>query len=154
MSTFPISDDTRSQDIDPDLVSTHAGKWIRGWTGASQWLNFGLVYDGQYLPTTGSFPHLTAYIRSIEASHGQIIMAGLSWLESGYTIPPHTDESISHKEDNVHHLGLIVPDLCGLITDGVHQWERVGKSIWFNDSETHSAYNKSTRDRVVLYVKV
>jgi len=154
MDNFPVSTDSRSQDVDPALLGTHVGKWIRGWTGSPKWLNFGLVYDEMYLPTTLTFPHLTSYIQTVENECGPISMAGLSWMLPGCSIPPHTDECVVNKEDNVHHLGILVPHSCGLIVDKKHYSEAVGKSIWFNDGKTHSAYNNSTGDRVILYVKL
>ena len=54
-----------------------------------------------------------------------------------------------------YHLGLIIPqpdDLCGIKVDGtVYHWQ-VGKSLIFDDTHTHEAWNNSDEKRVVLFI--
>lgn len=48
------------------------------------------------------------------------------------------------------HLGLIVPDGCGIrVGDETRQWEE-GKTLAFDDSFEHEAYNRGKSDRIVL----
>ena len=48
------------------------------------------------------------------------------------------------------HLGLIIPDDCGIRVGGeTRKWE-VGKILLFDDSFEHEAWNRDTTDRVVL----
>ncbi len=48
------------------------------------------------------------------------------------------------------HFGLIVPQNCGIWVEGEIQEQRAGEIIVFDDSKEHSAYNKSSEERVVL----
>lgn len=54
-----------------------------------------------------------------------------------------------------YHLGIDIPsptDKCGIkILDKIYNWEN-GKSIIFDDTYIHEAWNYSERERVVLYV--
>ena len=53
-----------------------------------------------------------------------------------------------------YHLGLMVPEpeRCGIIVDGVEaRWEE-GKSLVFDDSFQHEAWNDGERMRVILFV--
>lgn len=56
-----------------------------------------------------------------------------------------------------YHLGLIVPrqrDLCGIRIDGeTHHWQE-GKSLLFDDTRRHEAWNSTDEDRIVLLLDV
>jgi aspartyl/asparaginyl beta-hydroxylase (cupin superfamily) len=59
-----------------------------------------------------------------------------------------------HKGVLRYHLGLIVPepDRCRIrVKDETRHWEE-GKSLIFDDSHPHEAWNDSDRHRVVLFV--
>lgn len=48
------------------------------------------------------------------------------------------------------HLGLVVPEDCALrVGDETRQW-REGKTLVFDDTVTHKAWNYGSSDRVVL----
>jgi beta-hydroxylase len=54
-----------------------------------------------------------------------------------------------------YHLGVQIPndfDCCGIrIRNKIYHWEN-GKSLIFDDTYIHDAWNESSEDRVVLYV--
>ena len=53
-----------------------------------------------------------------------------------------------------YHLGLEIPENCSITVGGRElQWEE-GKVLIFDDTQEHSAYNRSDRDRVVLLFDV
>jgi beta-hydroxylase len=56
-----------------------------------------------------------------------------------------------------YHLGLVVPGPVGAcrirVADQVRCWEE-GKSLIFDDTNRHEAWNETAQDRVVLYVDV
>jgi tetratricopeptide (TPR) repeat protein len=70
-----------------------------------------------------------------------------SWLKAGARIPPHSG---SMNARLICHLPLIVPDGCGFrVGNEARQWE-VGKTLIFDDTIEHEAWNDSGEDRVVL----
>ena len=48
------------------------------------------------------------------------------------------------------HLGINVPDNCGIWVEGEKKILKNNQFITFDDSKFHSAYNKSNEDRIVL----
>tara|TARA_R110000787_G_scaffold4455_6_gene17043 strand:- start:422 stop:934 length:513 start_codon:yes stop_codon:yes gene_type:complete len=77
--------------------------------------------------------------------------ASFSILRGATEIHPHTGFT-----DKVLrcHLGLKVPHGCAIIVgDEPRRWQE-GKCLIFDDTVEHSAYNKSTEDRVVLLLDI
>jgi aspartyl/asparaginyl beta-hydroxylase (cupin superfamily) len=70
---------------------------------------------------------------------------------------PHTEilEHTGFTSDVLrYHLGLEIPENCSITVSGKQfQWEE-GKVFIFDDTEKHSAYNRSDRDRIVLLFDV
>ena len=68
-------------------------------------------------------------------------------MKPGVVSPPHTDDiNISLT----CQLGLNTPDYCGIKVGGVtRSWSR-GKTLFFDNSFEHEAWNKSQEERVVL----
>jgi hypothetical protein len=88
----------------------------------------------------------------IESNRTVLSLGGLAYfsrLEPGTHIAPHAGPT------NIRlrcHLGIDVPEGCGLRVGGVTRtWEQ-GRCIVFDDSFTHEAWNNGDRDRVVLVV--
>jgi beta-hydroxylase len=76
-----------------------------------------------------------------------IVSAGFSSLAPGTHIAPHTG-----YPDGVLrcHLGLIIPENCGIrVGSETRHWE-AGKCLVFDDTMEHEAWNRSDRTRVVL----
>ena len=64
---------------------------------------------------------------------------------------PHSHENPGH---HVFHMGMEIPDGdVGIRTSGgVFAWEKPGDFLLFDDNKTHSAWNRTSGDRVVFYV--
>lgn len=72
-----------------------------------------------------------------------------SILKPGKIIPPHDGP---YKGVLRYHLGLNIPENCAIEVKGeVKSWKE-GGSLIFDDTFTHSAWNKSDKDRSVLFV--
>ncbi len=68
-------------------------------------------------------------------------------MKPGVVLPPHTD----HINTSLTcHLGIIIPEDCGIsVGKETRGWIR-GKTLFFDDSFEHEAWNKSQKERVVL----
>lgn len=78
-------------------------------------------------------------------------VAMFSILQAGKELPAHRGPYSGVLR---YHLGLEVPDplLCGIrVGNDVQHWEE-GRSMIFDDSHDHAAWNRSDRDRIVLFV--
>ena len=118
-------------------------------TGERNWKTFMLyTYGVRIEKNLRRCPQTDHVIRSIPG----MTMAFFSILESHTALSPHRGP---YKGVLRYHLGLIVPqpeDLCGIRVNGeVHHW-RVGRSLIFDDTYTHDAWNNSDEKRVVLFI--
>lgn len=81
--------------------------------------------------------------------------AMFSILSAKQTIPPHRGP---FKGLMRIHLGLIVPNKpnqeCYIKVDGIKKSWKYGKTIMFDDTHIHAAYNETSEDRVVLFIDV
>ena len=91
-------------------------------------------------------------IAAIERHRTVRSLAGLAYfsrLAAGTRVAPH------YGPTNLRlrcHLGIDIPDRCGLTVGGeTGSWQQ-GKCIVFDDSFRHEAWNLSDRDRIVLIV--
>ena len=70
-------------------------------------------------------------------------------LKPGVVIPPHHDES---NIDITCQLGLIIPDNCAIrVGRETRTWVK-GKTLFFDHSFEHEAWNNSDRERVILLI--
>jgi ornithine lipid ester-linked acyl 2-hydroxylase len=113
-----------------------------------RWKIFPLhVYGHHFARNSERCPQLAAAIRRIP----HLRAAMLSILQAGKVLHPHEGP---YNGVLRYHLGVVVPepDQCGITVGGdTRHWEE-GASLIFDDSHTHHAWNKGTRDRVVLFV--
>lgn len=88
-------------------------------------------------------PETTRLVESIPG----LTTAGFSWMAAGTHIIPHhgyTDTVLRC------HLGLIVPPGCALrVGDQTRSWQE-GKTLIFDDTIMHEAWNRGDSTRVVL----
>ena len=76
-----------------------------------------------------------------------LVNAGFSSLDSGVYIGPHTGYT---RQVLRCHLGLIVPEQCGIrVGQEVRSWSP-GSCFVFDDTQEHEAWNQSKSKRVVL----
>jgi len=78
--------------------------------------------------------------------------AFFSILAPGKHLPPHRGP---YKGVLRYHLGLMIPEPasdCGIMVDGQTRHWTEGKSLVFDDTFQHEAWNKTQKDRVVLFM--
>ena len=114
--------------------------------GGGGWTAFGLFLHGRrHEANCALCPETARLAQSIPG----MTMAGFSSLAPGVRLRPHTGYSNRVLRC---HLGLIVPDSCGLrVGEETRQWEE-GKCLVFDDTYEHSAWNDSEKTRIVLLV--
>jgi len=118
--------------------------WPQKFLYESGWNVFGLYAFGHKLQENCSLcPETT---RAVERIPG-LVTAGFSWMEPGTHIKPHVGFA---KPVLRCHLGLVIPEGCALrVGDEVRSWQE-GKTMVFDDTTEHEAWNRSSSIRVVL----
>lgn len=136
----------------PYLVSTNdrpQGAY-HGLVDNPDWSSFYLWNEGGPVEEhVGRCPRTFEAIRQLPlpyvSTRAPVVM--FSWLKAGARIPPHNG-SINTRL--IGHLPLIVPAGCGFrVGNETRAWE-VGKTLIFDDTIEHEAWNDSDEDRVVL----
>jgi hypothetical protein len=112
---------------------------------ADSWLNIRLGNLGNYFPKAIElFPETCKLLQTFGR---RIFSAEFIIMEPDTTLPPHTDATNAYL---VCHLGLDVPDNCGLqVKDHLIDFHE-RDVIFFDQSFVHSAWNKGERTRVNL----
>jgi aspartyl/asparaginyl beta-hydroxylase (cupin superfamily) len=112
------------------------------------WRAFPLVALGQAIPPNAEVcPQTMQLLKSIPT----LVNAGFSLFGAGTHVHPHVGYTSSVLR---FHLGLKVPDRCGLkVANEVRRWEE-GKLLAFDDMVEHSAWNDSDEDRAILLFDV
>ncbi|MEH2366780.1 aspartyl/asparaginyl beta-hydroxylase domain-containing protein [Nostoc sp.] len=68
-------------------------------------------------------------------------------MKPGVVLPPHTDNI---NTSLTCHLAIAIPENCGINVGGKTQSWIKGRTLFFDDSFEHEAWNKSQEERVVL----
>lgn len=128
----------------PDL-SPEQGRIIEG----APWRTFVLhIYGHRDAANCARCPRTAAMVQSIPG----MTTAMFSIFEPGARLIPHRGPFRGVLR---YHLALKVPEdaaACGLLVDGhTLRWEE-GRSLVFDDTFEHSAWNDSAEPRVVLFV--
>jgi len=112
------------------------------------WEVFGLYAFGRRLDDNcARCPRAAAALAAIPG----LTTAGFSVLAPGAVIRPHRGYTSSVLRC---HLGLVVPENCGLrVGDDVREWTE-GRCLVFDDTLEHEAWNLGDRPRVVLLLDV
>ena len=119
----------------------------RGLTEDDQWKTFFFWgYGHQAVANCDLCPDTTRALSSIPG----LTTAFFSILGPGKTIPRHRGP---FKGVLRYHLGVDIPrGDCGIEVDGeARKWEN-GKSLVFDDTYQHSAWNRTNEQRIVLFV--
>jgi beta-hydroxylase len=139
----------------------HAWPETQIYTG--EWLTFGLYFKSkQILPNVDLCPKSVNALNIIPG----LVNAGFSILKSNSIIKPHT--GYTNKVFR-YHLGIDIPSCniteCGLsvikyldidagkFTVDYYNWNN-GRAFKFDDTLTHSAFNYTNKDRVILLLDV
>lgn len=98
---------------------------------------------------------LTPTLTEILETHGDVRTQGglvyFSRLAPGSAILPHRGPTNMRLRC---HLGIKIPDLCGISVDGEARTWTAGECLVFDDSFEHEAWNNSDAERVVLVIDV
>jgi ornithine lipid ester-linked acyl 2-hydroxylase len=137
-----------------ELEKVNSGIRMRTWPEADKfegsWKVFGLYHGGRKMESACKLcPVTTEVIEGL----GRVVMAGFSKMAPGTVIKPHFDDV---KEKVRIHLGLKVPSgACGFMIGNAYlkRWEE-GKAFTFDPRLIHSAWNKTSEERVVLLVDI
>ena len=116
-----------------------------------EWKNWGLMYKDVPLGKNAELcPLTTAMLQVIPG----IRIAGFSVMTPKSIIKPHTDTTGIKYGSLAYHLGIDVPDKrkCYLVVNGERAYEENGKSIAFDSTFLHSAYNETDEERCILYI--
>jgi len=113
-----------------------------------KWGTFSLRVGGQRIPSAAQrCPVAASLIDTLGttlAADGALFFTVLS---AGTRIPPH------HDATNMRitcHLGLIVPQDCGIRVDGAQSGWREAECLFFDSTYEHEVWNDSNVDRVCL----
>jgi aspartyl/asparaginyl beta-hydroxylase (cupin superfamily) len=120
--------------------------WPEVWLYNEGWSVFGLWALRNRLHQNCDLCPITA--AAIEAVPG-MTTAGFSCLGPGTKLSPHVGYTKSILR---LHLGLIVPENCGICVGGETRCWEEGKCLVFDDTTEHSAWNDSDKPRIVLLV--
>lgn len=117
-------------------------------TNDGRWRTIWLLGHGHWAGGAGThFPATSSVLRQIPG----LRTAFFSILEPGKALPPHRGP---YRGLLRYHLGVIVPTdgECAITVGGeARSWSR-GSSLVFDDTYVHSAFNRATSSRVVLFV--
>lgn len=94
-------------------------------------------------------PVTSRVIEGHRTIRGPAGLAYFSRLSPGTRVAPHRGPTNMRVRC---HLGIDIPDGCGIRVDGVETTWRTGKCLVFDDSFTHEVWNTGDRDRIVLVV--
>lgn len=118
-------------------------------SGKQGWKTFFLYTYGTRVDKNAlRCPHTDALVKKIPG----MTMAFFSILEPHTSLLPHRGP---YKGVLRYHLGLIIPqqaDQCGIKVDGTTYHWAYGKSLIFDDTYQHEAWNNSDELRVVLFI--
>lgn len=118
-------------------------------TSDKRWKIFPLFIYGEWVANNKERCPATA--RALQKIPG-LKVAMFSIFQAGKELPAHRGPYAGVLR---YHLGLKVPQpetLCGISVGGdIRSWSE-GGSLVFDDSHSHFAWNRSTEDRVVLFV--
>ena len=139
--------------IDATLLESGKQCFVQGWTHDASWWNFGLVYGTVWIGSNlDRVPTIRDFMARLPYRH-RIVIAGLSILNPGASIPLHHDEPPEKRGFfRVEHFGLFGDGT--LHVNGVRYDMQSGTHVTFDDANDHEAANLSTTSpRAVLYIK-
>lgn len=135
------------QTIKQELNQLHSGEfipWPEKFLYGEGWDTFGLYAFGIKITKNCELcPRTTKLIEAIP----NLATAGFSSLAPGTHIAPHT----GYPDGMLRcHLGLIVPNNCGIrVNTETRNWTE-GKCLIFSDKLEHEAWNKGDSTRIIL----
>lgn len=141
-------------EIIEELNKSH-DKWAR-WDGIinsidkDDWNVIPIYGFGKFTKHSNDFP----FLKNIILKNEYIELLSFSKLGKKTILAPHQGWSQTANISIRSHLGLIVPEKCGLWVEGEKQIMTKGNWISFDDSKYHTAFNQSDSDRIVLIIDI
>jgi aspartyl/asparaginyl beta-hydroxylase (cupin superfamily) len=119
-------------------------EWPQKFLYESGWNVFGLyALEKKMNENCALCPETTLAVERVPG----LVTAGFSWMEPGTHIKAHVGYS---KAVLRCHLGLVIPNECALrVGHEIQSWYE-GKTLVFDDTTEHEAWNRSSSIRVVL----
>ncbi len=122
--------------------------------GSLAWSSFHLYRSGNPAPSViQRCPRTFSALKHLPLARGQSHAPEVffSILKPGTRLPPH--HGLSNAKLTIH-LGLVIPDRCGMKVGGeTRQW-REGRALIFDDSFRHEAWNAHATPRAVLIADI
>lgn len=154
----PITNENRNKFWDEIDKTNVNDKWLLGHESIENtWLNYGLIIGYDFIISNCSkCPKTYNILKTLIKNGLKIKVAGFSWLRPNSYIPFHTDPN----NETVYHLGLLIPDnnkaFIHLKINNKNKiiYHKNGNIISFNDNYPHSAVNKSSEERIILYLLI
>jgi len=132
---------TYEQSTDIELPASHKKD---DWLLFTLWVNGKFTQESRYL-----FPNTVNILSKLESFIDPFEDVYFLVLKPGVVLPPHHDPSNTYI---TCQLGLIIPESCGIrVGSETRSWTE-GKTLFFDQSIEHEAWNKSQKERVVLLV--
>ena len=131
-----------------DAIS-YSGEDFSSLANSRSWNSFHLNNAGVIKENAARCPETMSVLDSLPLAHARDYMPEIffSVLQPGAHIIPH------YGQMNIRltvHLGLIIPENCGLRAgEETRHWQE-GRLLIFDDSFEHEAWNRGSSDRVVL----
>jgi len=131
-----------------DLVSRYKLSELYPSLEEDDWGNFILYKEGSFTKAAYSlFPKTVKILSKLKSFIIPFGEAVFLVLKPGVALPPHYDDS---NIDVTCQLGLIIPDDCAIrVRRETRGWVE-GKTLFFDHSFEHEAWNNSDEERVVL----
>jgi beta-hydroxylase len=129
------------------------------WNKWGKIVNFHEKSDWEVIPIYGfnkftkisdNFPKL----KELLLKTNNIDLLSFSKLGKNTILKPHQGWGSTANISIRSHLGIIVPENCGLWVEGEKKEIKNNEWISFDDSKFHSAYNLSETERIILMIDI
>jgi len=99
-----------------------------------------------------SFPIIIGLIKKMEDFGNNVITCCFLKLSKNARLDQHYGYSPSSNYILRNHLGIIVPDNCGMWVNDEIKFHKEKEWITFDDSKLHTAFNNSNQERYILLI--
>ncbi|MDM9583643.1 MULTISPECIES: aspartyl/asparaginyl beta-hydroxylase domain-containing protein [unclassified Nostoc] len=134
------------------VVSIYNASEIYSHLKDEDWQGYQLRYKGKFTETgVALFPNTVKILSELEPFlYGNGLVEFLV-MKPGVIVPPHIDDM---NISLTCHLGITIPENCGLRVASKTQNLTQGGILFFDNSFEHEAWNKSQEERVILLLEL
>jgi hypothetical protein len=139
-------------------LSTNLDKWTEWCESILQdenngWKVIPIYGFNNWTKESENFKYLKEFITKINENN-EVKLVIISKLESDTVLEPHKGWG-SHSNFVIrNHYGIEIPENCGIWVEGEKKNHIQDEWISFDDSKSHSAYNLSEKNRIVLIMDI